>query len=211
LFLIGLAGLYCAGKNRVAALLEKKGVPVLDVDKLGHTAIEAKKAEIVRRFGGGVLGPLGSVDRRLLAETVYAGKKRGNLAALEEIIHPAANALTEQWIKDTASVKGSAPPFCVINAALLHRSSVFGSLEAVIIVKAPFFIRFYRAKKRDRLSVPALFRRFRKQSEFTSQYLAAKSDIYIIDNSGFSGSAVNLEKRLDKILAGIREKTIGQI
>jgi dephospho-CoA kinase len=204
---IGLTGLYCAGKNHVAALLEKRGIPVLDVDKLGHRALESEKAKVVQRFGTGVLAPDGSVDRRALAEIVYSarsGDRRaapaGELAGLEAIVHPAVNALTDRWIEDTA------PGLCAVNAALLHLSSAFCQMRALIVVKAPFPVRLYRAGKRDRIPVKELFRRFRSQDTFTSQYLAAKTDIYTIDNSGFSGFAANLEKRVDEILAKIREK-----
>jgi dephospho-CoA kinase len=207
---IGLAGLYCAGKNHVAALLEKRGVPVLDVDKLGHAALESEKTAVVRRFGAGVLAPDGSVDRRFLAETVYSAKKRDGLAALEAIVHPAVNALTDKWIEEAALYGASnctpSGDLCVVNAALLHLSSAFPRLRALIVVKAPFLVRFYRARKRDRTPVRELFRRFRSQAAFSSQYLSAKTDIYIIDNSGLSGSAANLEKRLDEILTRIREK-----
>jgi dephospho-CoA kinase len=207
--IIGLTGLYCAGKNHVAALLEKRGVPVLDVDKLGHAALESEKAAVVKCFGKGVLAPDGSVDRRALAEIVYSDKARpgirnrprsGDLAALEAIVHPAVNALTDKWIE------GAAPGPCAVNAALLHLSGAFCRLRALIIVKAPFLVRLYRARKRDRIPAKELFRRFRVQGKFTSQYLAAKTDIYTINNSGFSGSGMNLEKRLDEILTRIREK-----
>ena len=46
--LVGLTGAYSAGKNRVGVLLEQRGFQVLDVDKLGHRAIEAEKAAIAR-------------------------------------------------------------------------------------------------------------------------------------------------------------------
>ena len=207
--IIGLTGLYCTGKNHVAALLEKRGVPVLDVDKLGHAALESEKAAVVKRFGKGVLAPDGAIDRRALAEIVYSGKARpgtrnGGLADLEAIVHPAANLLTDRWIEDAA--RRDPGGLCAVNAALLHLSGAFCRLRALVIVKAPFLVRLYRAKKRDRLPVRELFRRFRVQGKFTPQYLAAKTDIYTIDNSGFSGSGVNLEKRLDEILTRIREK-----
>jgi dephospho-CoA kinase len=208
---IGLTGLYCSGKNHVAALLEKRGVPVLDVDKLGHRALESEKAAVVERFGKGVLAPDGSVNRRLLAEIVYAAKRQDGLAALEAIVHPSVNALTDNWIeeaarRDAVDTARWAGGLCVVNAALLHLSSAFSRLRALIVVEAPFLVRLYRAKKRDKIPLGELVRRFRSQAAFNSQYLAAKADIYTIDNSGFSGSGANLEKRLDEILTRIREK-----
>jgi dephospho-CoA kinase len=196
--LIGLTGAYCAGKNFAAQLLEKRFLPVLDLDKLGHKVIEIEKERLTLRFGDNILDPYGEVDRKLLGVKVFGKPKE--LAALEEIVHPAVNRETLAWIN------GRQEQTCVINAALLHRSSVFGDLDALIIVEAPIFIRFLRAKKRDHLPWLALIRRFGSQKDFSSQYLREKTDIYRVENSGFFSfgkhfSKMKLEKRIDEILS----------
>jgi dephospho-CoA kinase len=175
--LIGVTGLYCAGKNYIASLLEKKGFSVLDVDLLGHEAIENKKDEIFARFGEGIKNPLlneNKVNRRLLGEKVFGREKE--MAALEEIIHPEVNRMTEQWI---VAQNGKN---CAINAALLHRSSVFRRLDCVVLVCAPWFIRLMRAKRRDKLPWAAIIRRFSSQKQFFAQYLAGNADIYKVEN-----------------------------
>jgi dephospho-CoA kinase len=206
-FLIGLTGTYCAGKNHVAALLKERGLPVLDVDKLGHEAIELEQERILARFGGGLLRE-GRIDRKLLGERVFG--KPEELAALEEIVHPGANRLTLRWIERQEEARAGA---CVINAALLHRSVVFGELKGIILVEAPLIIRFLRAKRRDRLSWGALITRFRSQKNFTSQYFKGETDIYRVENRGYSGfsssaCAEALENRIDEILSrlGLRDK-----
>jgi len=192
--LIGLTGKYCAGKNHVAGILEKKGLPVLDVDKLGHLVIEMEKERLLARFGGGILGKDGLVDRKALGVKVFG--RPGELAALEEIVHPGANRETFAWIK---CQKGKA---CVINAALLHRSAVFNDLGAILLVEAPIITRLFRAKKRDRLPWPALLKRFRSQSKFNAQYFKGKSDIYRVYNpSGSTISGKRLENRIEEILS----------
>ena len=191
---IGITGTCCAGKNHVARLLEQRGLPVLDVDKLGHKVIEAEKELLAVRFGRDILKPDGQVDRKRLGEKVFG--KPAELAALEEIIHPGANRETLDWI----SRQGKS---CVINAALLHRSSAFEILDAIIIVEAPFLIRLLRAKKRDRLPWGVLLKRFGSQRKFISQYSMGKADIYRVENSGFSGFGFlcgSLENRIDEIL-----------
>jgi dephospho-CoA kinase len=175
--LIGLAGTYCAGKNYVAALLEERGLPVLDVDKLGRQAIEMEREAILERFGGDVLGPAGAIDRRLLGAKVFG--RSAELAALEDLIHPVANRLTDQWIAE----QGGKP--CVINAALLHKSSAFKRLSCIILVRAPVLTRLLRARKRDRLPLGQLLIRFRSQQQFTTQYFAGNADIYVIENRGY--------------------------
>jgi len=189
--LIGLTGLYCSGKNYVASLLEQRGLPVLDVDKLGHTAIENKKAAICARFGADLQNQDGSVNRRLLGERVFG--RQDELAALEAIVHPEANRLTLEWI----AAQNGAP--CVINAALLHRSAVFDRLDGIIVVSAPWLARLARAKRRDKLPWAVLLKRFASQRQFDAQYLAGNADIYKVENSGTNKT--KLEDRLDVILA----------
>ena len=197
--LLGLTGLYCAGKNFVGGILEKKGFAVLDVDKLGHTALENRKTIIAERFGNGVLGRDGTMDRRALGEAVFGRPEE--LAALESIVHPEVNDLTLKWVE-----ANSGRPR-VINAALLHRSSVFDRLDAFIFVKAPYPLRLLRARKRDGLPWKQLLRRFKSQ-RFDVYYSGKESDIYCIYNWGFGiFSQLNrrgLEKRVDMILSILR-------
>jgi dephospho-CoA kinase len=196
--IIGLTGRYCAGKNHVAGLLEERGLPVLDVDKLGHRALETEKDAITRRFGEDILDREGRIDRKLLGAKVFG--KPEELAALEAIVHPAANRDTLAWIEAQGGKS------CVINAALLHRSSAFKTLDAVILVEAPLLTRLLRARRRDHLSWRALMKRFGSQKEFPSQYFKEKTDIYRVENRGYFGffsclSQRKLKNRIHEILS----------
>jgi dephospho-CoA kinase len=194
--IIGLTGTYCAGKNHVARLFEARGIPVLDVDKLGHKALEIERDAVAARFGPSILGPDGAVDRRRLGALVFGNP--GELAALEGIVHPVANRLTIEWI---ASREGRP---CVINAALLHKSAALSRLDAVILVKAPVLTRLLRARKRDRLPWAELIKRIARQREFTSQYFAWKSDIYIVYNRGYTPVCTRIWRRsLEKRIASV--------
>ena len=187
---IGLTGSYCAGKNHVASLLEKRLFPVLDVDKLGHAVIEDEKELLVTRFGEDILDGEGLINRKKLGSKVFGRPKE--LIALEEIIHPAVNIKTLEWIKERTEKA------CFINAALLHRSSAFTTLDAVIIVKAPLLTRLIRAKKRDNLPWMSIFKRFWSQRKFCYKFFAKKTDTYIVRNPS---GCMNLDDRINKILS----------
>jgi dephospho-CoA kinase len=195
--IIGLTGKYCAGKNHVAAFLEARGLPVLDVDKLGYQVLEAEKEAIFTKFGSDLKKADGSLDRRLLGRRVFGNPEK--LAALEAIVHPPVNRLTDEWIKEKEAGNNA----CVINAALLHKSTAFGRLDRIILVTAPYLTRFFRARRRDGLSCRAVIKRFATQKDFNSQYLSINAEIYRVENSGFS-SPKKLENRLDKFIEGIR-------
>jgi len=191
--ILGLTGLYCAGKNHIASIIEKKGIPVLDVDKLGFKVIDMEEKTITGRFGNDILGGDGKIDRKLLGSKVFGRPEE--LKALEAIIHPAVNRETSAWIA------GRKEGICVINAALLHRSSAFEKLDAIILVEAPFLVRLFRAKKRDKLPWRAILKRFRSQNDFYSQYLKGKTDIYRVGNSGnFFQKKEKPEARINEIL-----------
>jgi dephospho-CoA kinase len=189
--LIGLTGMYCAGKNHIATLLEKRGLAVVDVDKLGHIAIENKKEAIVLRFGEDIKTGEGKIDRRLLGAKVFG--KQDEMDALQAIVHPEANRLTLEWI---AAQNGK---FCVINAAVLHKSVVFEQLNSILLVHAPYLVRLVRAKRRDRLPLADLVKRFSSQKQFFAQYLKGNADIYTVENSRLSRR--KLEHQIDEILS----------
>jgi dephospho-CoA kinase len=191
--IIGLTGTYCTGKNHIATLLEARGLSVLDVDKLGYQVLENEKEAIFSQFGTDLKKPDGSLDRRLLGQRVFGQPEK--LTALENIIHPVANRLTDEWI---AAQNGN----CVINAALLHRSSVFHKIDRLILVTAPLLTRLFRAKKRDKLPWGEILKRMSSQKDFYAKYLSINAEIYKVENSGFFGSR-RLERRIDKFVKGI--------
>jgi dephospho-CoA kinase len=202
--LMGITGAYCAGKNFVAALLEKRGLPVLDVDRLGHRALEQEQAAVIALFGRAILGDDGRINRRLLGEQVFGDGRK--LAALEAVVHPVANALTEAWLADQRAQGKRA---AVINAALLHRSSVFERLDLILLVRAPVLTRFIRARARDRLPLADLAKRFKSQSVFLTQYSSSNADkrevrVFTINNRRSKRNTEYVENSIDRIMSFIR-------
>ncbi|MCX7655766.1 MAG: dephospho-CoA kinase [Treponemataceae bacterium] len=194
-FLIGLTGPYCAGKNYVAQILEKRGLLVLDVDRLGHQVLEEEKERIAHLFGPSVLDATGRLNRKELGRIVFGNPEK--LRSLEAIVHPRANERTLEWIE-----QHSARPL-VINAALLHRSIVFDKLAFIILVTAPWPIRLFRGIRRDHISLPQAFLRIWQQRTFFTQYTNKNTDIYVVSNPGIGRKKENsyqLENRIERIL-----------
>jgi len=162
--LVGLTGLSCSGKNYIGALLEKRGLPVIDLDKTAHGALNEDKIKslVTARWGKDLLDGEGKINRKLLGGRVFS--KPEELKALEAIIHPAVDRLTDEWIA------GNVKPVLIINAAVIHRASVFRRLDFLIVVRASIFTRFIRAKLRDKLTVGQILRRFQSQADFPRYY-----------------------------------------
>ena len=96
MLIVGVTGGMGAGKSTVAQLLSARGATVIDVDALGREIIEPggiAVSSVLDRFGQGVSGTDGGIDRAALASIVFGDEEQ--LAALEEISHPAINELLD--------------------------------------------------------------------------------------------------------------------
>ena len=141
--IIGLTGKSCAGKDAVAALLDKKRFEVIDVDKLGHDALAMNKDKLVEAFGDGIIAQDGSVDRKVLGPLVFSNPDK--LEALNSITHP--------WMHDEAIRRAEEAERegkdAVINAALLESMGFVESCDRIILVVAEYETRLKRALQRD--------------------------------------------------------------
>lgn len=91
--LVGLTGGIGSGKSTVSAMLAERGAIVIDADAIVHELQAPGQpvlAAMVERFGAGILGPDGALDRQSVADIVFDDS--GALADLSAIVHPAVAA-----------------------------------------------------------------------------------------------------------------------
>lgn len=87
--LVGLTGGIGSGKSTVTRMLEQRGAIVLDADAFARDAVRAGSEgfrRVAERFGGGVVGSDGELDRPKLASIVFSDPEA--LGDLEAIVHP---------------------------------------------------------------------------------------------------------------------------
>jgi dephospho-CoA kinase len=128
----GLTGGIASGKSTVAAMLRARGCPVLDLDPLGHELLEPGHAtynEVVREFGGEVVGAGNSIDRVKLGNIVFADAKKR--ARLNEILHPPILEITQNWFMSLERVKSCKVAF--VEAALIMEAGYDKHLDRVIV------------------------------------------------------------------------------
>jgi dephospho-CoA kinase len=182
--IVGVAGKYCAGKNTVSQILEKHGYRVIEVDKLGHRALEERRNAIVERFGTDILqgeeprGDYPVIDRRALGARVFGDEQARR--DLEGIVHP----VMVQWVRDFVEELSGAPG--VINAALLIPMGLDRECDRILWVTAPLVTRIRRARARDGLGLVQVLRRFRAQKRLLPQQSSRDVEIHTVENRGTS-------------------------
>ena len=172
---IGITGSICAGKSLAVSRLRELGYADIDVDRLGHAALEREKTQVVARFGPGVLAPGGAVDRRTLGRMVFAD--RAALRDLEGIVHPAMISEVERLV---AAGSGRT----VVNAAILFRMGLERLCDLVVCIDAPFLLRLARVMRRDRLGPFAAARRLLTQGPVLPKTVSRDVDIVNVSNCG---------------------------
>jgi dephospho-CoA kinase len=115
--IVGLTGPIGCGKSTVAAYLAGLGGYVIDADELARRVTapgEPTLAAVSERFGEGVFGSPGVLDRDALAAVVFADPEA--LRELEAIVHPAVRALVESELRHA---RETSAPFVVLEAIKL--------------------------------------------------------------------------------------------
>ena len=95
---VGLTGGLGSGKSTVAAMLRECGAEVIEADALGRELMDPGQpvyAAIVERFGSGVVGPDGRLNRARLADLAF---RQERLQELNAIVHPPVIEAQARWM-----------------------------------------------------------------------------------------------------------------
>ena len=198
---VGLTGGLGSGKSTVAGYLREFGAQVVDADALGRALMEPGQqvyAEIVEKFGQGVVGPDRRLNRARLADLAFKG---GRLEDLNAIVHPATIAAQRRWMEEV--FKRDPAVVAVVESALIFEverdarqrgetESVLGDwrrrFDRVVVVTAPDEVKVVRYAAR--LSPEGAGReaaeadaRQRLKFQIPDAEKAARAD-YVLENTG---------------------------
>lgn len=192
-----VTGPMASGKNFVSSILGKKGWACVDADKIVHVVLQKHQGQIIelhseraKQMGLSLVNPDGTLNRRAVGQIVFSNPD--SLKAQEELVHPMVEKMLCEFI-----LEHPAQPV-VLNATVLYKTpELMRQCDFVLFVKAPCLIRFFRARKRDKLSAKQIFSRFHSQKNIFAKYKKTNADIYKVWNIGFS---YILERRIERIL-----------
>ncbi len=195
--LIGIIGGIASGKSTVAAEFAKLGCAVIDADAIVHELLreDGVRDEVVRLFGPGVLNAPGELDRRELAEIVFADAAR--LDALNKVIHPRVLQRTEELIaqyNQDSHVKA-----IVLDMPLLVEVGWADRCDSVVFVECDRERRIERARRKGLLEDREI--EIRENSQISLDKKAKLADSIVNNNSDVSA----LARQIKEIFSDITE------
>jgi len=194
---VGLTGGLGSGKSTVAALLGEHGAVIIDADVVAREVVQAGTpgfAAVVARFGPGVVGPDGELDRAALARVVFADG-----AALDElnaIVHPLVGSRS-------AELAAAVPPGAVVvhDIPLLAENGLADRFDTVVVVEADREIRLARLAERGLTRAEA---EARMAAQATDEQRRAIADEIVRNDGDLDSLARQIDRLWDRLLGSAR-------
>lgn len=194
--LVGLTGGIATGKSTFAEALRELGAPVVDADQLAREAVLKGSPAlelIAREFGPDALGPDGELDRKRMADLVFADA--GARARLEAIVHPAVRAALQ---RETARLAAAGHDIAFYDVPLLYERGRELEFECVVVVFAPAETQRARLVARDGLSPAEAEARLAAQMPIEAK--ASRADVVVVND----GDLAALRAKAAPLLGDLR-------
>ena len=168
---IAVTGPMASGKNYICSQMEKDGWTSIDADILVHQAIEQVKDKILAKFVPfaeqqhiKLTNNDGTINRRALGRLLFSFPEL--LQIQESIVYPIIIQQILEFINEHEKT--------IINATLLYKTpQLLAYCDKVIYVTSPFFKRLIRARRRDKLPLTQILKRFHAQRNLLQEYKKA--------------------------------------
>ncbi|MBQ8303190.1 MAG: dephospho-CoA kinase [Clostridia bacterium] len=180
--IIGLCGGSGSGKGIVSKIFLELGIPSIDTDlvyrEMTNTPGPCLNA-LVAEFGGSILTNDGCLDRKRLADLVFAeNDSKTKLKKLNEITH---FFILNETRSRLAKFEQDGKIAAIVDAPVLFESGFDKECDEVICVITDRETRIDRIVSRDSISRDAAERRI--NSQMSDKELISRSD-YVITNNG---------------------------
>lgn len=143
---LGLTGGIGSGKSTALAAFAACGAATLSSDDVVHGLYAQDDVrKLVRdRFGAGVFGPDGAIDRRALGARAFTDPD--GIGFLQDLLYPRIHAARDAWIR--ARRADGRWPLLVVEVPLLFEAGLAASFDAVLVVTAAEDVRRARVAER---------------------------------------------------------------
>src|SRR5687768_17106094 len=145
---VAITGGIGAGKSEALYAFQKAGAATVSSDEIVHHLLRTNsdvRAAIVAELGESVLAEDGSIDRKRVADVVFAD--RAKLDFLERLLHPLVAREYLKWREQLAALP-SPPEVCVTEVPLLYETGGDERFDKVVVITAPAKLREQRRKVR---------------------------------------------------------------
>lgn len=177
MLLVGLTGGIGAGKSTVSSGLATRGAVVVDADAIVRELQQPGTvvfAEMVERFGPGIVGPDGGLDRAAVADLVFTDAAA--LADLGAIVHPRVHDEIARRIEEQSDTDH----VVILDVPLLVESG-WKDMVGTIVVDLDPEVAVARLVEHRGFSEEDARNRIAKQA--TREERRARAD-FVIDNHG---------------------------
>jgi len=184
---VGLTGGIGSGKSTVSRMLADLGAVVIDADQLAREVVEPHEpafARVVERFGPGVVGADGRLDRPALGAIVFRDPQAR--ADLEGITHPAIGLRMAERMAAEAGTDN----VVVLDVPLLVESGRTNT-AGVIVVDCPEDLAIERLRRDRGMDADEIRRRMAAQA--TREERLDKADFVIVND----GSVERLREQVE--------------
>jgi dephospho-CoA kinase len=188
---VALTGGIATGKSFCLAEMAAAGVPTIDADRLAHDAIAPGTPgfdAVVLRFGRGVVGVAGAVDRPTLGRLVFGDARARR--DLEAIIHPGVYRAVERWF---AELGDRSEPLGIADIPLLYETGREIDFDVVIVAACPPEMQLARLMARNGLTRDEAAQRMAAQMPIGEK--TERAD-HVIDTSGSFDETRNQVRRV---------------
>ena len=171
---VALTGGIATGKSFCLARFAALGAAVIDADVVAREVVApgtAGLAQIVERFGSGILLPDGSLDRAALGRTVFSD--RGARAALEAIVHPEVYRRISEWYANLPP----GPKVAIADIPLLFETGHEHEFDHVVVCACSPAEQVRRVMARNNLSLEEA--RARIATQWPTEEKVARTDFVI--------------------------------
>ena len=141
---VALTGGIAAGKSEALAAFARAGAATVSSDEIVHELLRRDdvRDQVARRFGEGVVGADGSLDRAAIAAVVF--NDRDALEWLEALLHPLVAAEYLSW-REALARRERPPRVSVTEVPLLYETGAEARFDHVVVITAPEAVRRARS------------------------------------------------------------------